>query len=62
MFGKRFQVFRAFGIPIYLDLSWFVVALLISWSLADTVFPNSLPAHSTATTSEQSTAAAMVVR
>jgi Zn-dependent protease/CBS domain-containing protein len=46
MFGKRFQIFRAFGIPIYLDLSWFVVALLISWSLADSVFPNSLPGRS----------------
>ena len=43
MFSTRFQVFRAFGIPIYLDLSWFVVALLISWSLADSVFPTSLP-------------------
>jgi len=38
MFVKRFQIFRAFGIPIYLDLSWFVVVLLISWSLADNVF------------------------
>lgn len=49
MFVKRFQIFRTFGIPIYLDLSWFVVALLISWSLADNVFPNSLPSQSTAT-------------
>ncbi len=46
MFVKRFQIFRAFGIPIYLDLSWFVVVLLISWSLADNVFPNSLPGRS----------------
>ncbi len=36
-------MFRAFGIPIYVDLSWFVVALLISWSLADNLFPASLP-------------------
>lgn len=48
MFGKRFQIFRAFGIPIHLDLSWFVVALLISWSLADNVFPTSLPGRSAA--------------
>lgn len=49
MFSRRFQVFRAFGIPIYLDLSWFVVALLISWTLAENVFPNSLPGQSAGT-------------
>jgi len=46
LFTKRFQVFRAFGIPIYVDVSWFIVALLISWSLADNVFPASLPGRS----------------
>jgi Zn-dependent protease len=49
LFVKRIQLFRAFGIPIYLDLSWFVVALLISWSLADNVFPSSQPGQSTLT-------------
>jgi len=49
MFSRRFQVFRAFGIPIFVDLSWFIVALLISWSLADSVLPNNLPGQSTAT-------------
>lgn len=48
MFAKRFQIFRAFGIPIYIDVSWFVVALLISWSLADNLFPSSLPERSAA--------------
>ncbi|MFQ5526413.1 MAG: site-2 protease family protein [Thermoanaerobaculia bacterium] len=43
MFSRRFQVFRAFGIPIFVDLSWFVVALLISWSLADNVLPGRMP-------------------
>ena len=34
MFGRRFDLFRAFGIPIRVDVSWFMVAVLISWSMA----------------------------
>ncbi|MGB5813598.1 MAG: site-2 protease family protein [Thermoanaerobaculia bacterium] len=49
MFGRRIQLFTAFGIPIRIDTSWFVVALLISWSLADSYFPSSYPGHPTAT-------------
>lgn len=40
MITKRFRIFNLLGIPIYLDLSWFVIAVLISWSLATGVFPN----------------------
>ena len=39
MFGRRFELFRAFGIPIAVDLSWFVVAVLVAWSLAENLFP-----------------------
>ena len=39
MFGKRLELFRAFGFPIRVDLSWIVVALLVTWSLADGFFP-----------------------
>ena len=39
MFTTRFKIFNLLGFPIYLDLSWFVVAILISWSLASSVFP-----------------------
>lgn len=49
MFGRRIELFTAFGIPIRIDTSWFVVALLISWSLADSYFPSSYPGSSTAT-------------
>jgi len=39
MFGRKFQLFKIFGIPIGVDLSWLVVAALISWSLASGYFP-----------------------
>jgi Zn-dependent protease len=39
MFGRRFQLFKIFGIPIGIDLSWIVVATLVSWSLARGYFP-----------------------
>jgi len=34
MFTKRFTICRLLGIPIRLDLSWFVIVLLLAWSLA----------------------------
>lgn len=39
MFGRRFELFKAFGIPIRVDLSWFVIAVLITWTLATATFP-----------------------
>lgn len=39
MFSTRFKIFNLLGFPIYLDLSWFVIVLLIAWSLASSVFP-----------------------
>lgn len=39
MFGKSFEIFRVFGFPIRLDLSWVPVALLMTWSLATGIFP-----------------------
>ncbi len=42
MFGQRIQLFKLFGIPIQLDTSWFVVAVLIAWTLADSFFPSYL--------------------
>lgn len=43
MFGSRIELFRVFGIPIRLDVSWFVIAALIVWSLATGVFPQLEP-------------------
>lgn len=34
MFGNRIRLFRLVGIPIYLDLSWFLVLALLAWSLS----------------------------
>jgi Zn-dependent protease/CBS domain-containing protein len=43
MFGQRIELFRAFGIPIRIDFSWFLVFLLITWSLATRAFPTMVP-------------------
>jgi Zn-dependent protease/CBS domain-containing protein len=39
MFTKRFKLFNLLGFPIYVDLSWFIIVLLITWSLATNLFP-----------------------
>lgn len=39
MFGKTIDLFSIFGFKIRLDLSWFIVAVLITWSLAVGFFP-----------------------
>ena len=39
MFGKRITLFRLFGFEIRIDLSWLVIAVLLTWSLARGVFP-----------------------
>ncbi len=40
MFGKRLKLFRLLGFEVRVDLSWLVLALLVTWSLADGLFPN----------------------
>jgi Zn-dependent protease/predicted transcriptional regulator len=40
MITKRFKLFNLLGFPIYIDLSWFVIVLLITWSLATNLFPH----------------------
>jgi Zn-dependent protease/predicted transcriptional regulator len=49
IFGKRLKLLTVFGFPIHLDLSWFIIALLITWSLASGAFPQFYPDLSTAT-------------
>ncbi len=39
MFGKSLTLFRLFGFDVRLNLTWFFLALLIAWSLAEGVFP-----------------------
>jgi Zn-dependent protease len=43
MFGKRFDLFTVFGFTIRLDTSWFIVAVLVAWSLAKGYFPARVP-------------------
>jgi len=39
MFSHSIVIARIAGIPIRLDASWFIVAVLITWSLAEHLFP-----------------------
>jgi Zn-dependent protease len=38
---------RVFGVPIYLDFSWFLIAVLITFSLATGYFPGAYPHQAT---------------
>ena len=39
MFGRRINLFRLFGFQVRIDLSWIIIAALVTWSLAVGVFP-----------------------
>jgi Zn-dependent protease/CBS domain-containing protein len=39
MFGKKIKLFRLFGFQVSVDISWLIIAVLITWSLAVGVFP-----------------------
>ncbi|HEX2223490.1 MAG TPA: site-2 protease family protein [Thermoanaerobaculia bacterium] len=43
MFGKRIELFRAFGFPINLDPSWFLVIALMTFNLGRQYFPTAHP-------------------
>jgi len=43
MFGRRVTLFKIFGFEIRLDASWIIIAILVTWSLAVAVFPNTYP-------------------
>lgn len=40
MFGYRFKLFTLFGFPVRIDVSWFLIVILITWSLAVGLFPH----------------------
>jgi Zn-dependent protease/predicted transcriptional regulator len=40
MFGRRITLFKLLGFEVHIDLSWFIIALLITWSLAKGLFPS----------------------
>jgi len=39
MFGKRMKLFKLLGFEVSVDLSWIVIAVLVTWSLAAGLFP-----------------------
>ncbi len=39
MFGKRIKLFNLLGFEVRIDLSWIIIASLITWSLAAGLFP-----------------------
>jgi Zn-dependent protease/CBS domain-containing protein len=39
MFGRKIDLFNLFGFKVALDPSWFILAILIAWSLATGYFP-----------------------
>ncbi len=43
MFGRRIHLFTLFGFRVGLDPSWFILGLLVSWTLAVNLFPIQSP-------------------
>jgi Zn-dependent protease/predicted transcriptional regulator len=39
MFGRSFKLFNLFGFEVKIDLSWIIIAALVTWSLAAGFFP-----------------------
>ena len=39
MFGKRFRLFKLLGFQVQIDVSWLIIAVLVTWTLAVGVFP-----------------------
>jgi Zn-dependent protease/CBS domain-containing protein len=38
-FGRRLRLFKLLGFEVRLDWSWIIIAVLVTWSLADGLFP-----------------------
>ncbi len=49
MFGRRIPLFSLFGFKVNIDLSWLILAVLITWSLAVGLFPYYFKGFSSAT-------------
>ena len=49
MFGRRIRLFKLLGFAVHIDMSWLVLALLITWSLARGYFPYQYEKLSSAT-------------
>lgn len=42
-FGRSIELFKVFGFSIRLDPSWFIVAVLLTWTFATSAFPAQVP-------------------
>jgi len=40
---RKFYLFKIFGIPVEIDYSWFIIFLLLAWSLSIGYFPQRFP-------------------
>jgi Zn-dependent protease len=49
MFGKRIHLFTILGFKVGIDLTWLLLAVLVTWSLASGLFPVYFEGYSTAT-------------
>ncbi|MBN2316265.1 MAG: site-2 protease family protein [Sedimentisphaerales bacterium] len=49
MFGKKIPLFSLMGFKVGIDLTWLILAVLITWSLAKGLFPNYFDGYSNAT-------------
>ncbi len=49
MFGRTFKLFNMSGFSVGIDASWFIIAILVAWSLAAGVFPYYYPGFSSGT-------------
>ncbi len=41
--NTNIRIFKAFGIPVELNISWFIIFALVSWSLVSGYFPSAYP-------------------
>jgi Zn-dependent protease/predicted transcriptional regulator len=49
MLERKIPLFRLFGFTVSIDVTWFVLAVLITWSLAKGAFPHYCPGFSNTT-------------
>ncbi len=49
MFERKLPLFTLFGFKIYIDMTWFILVVLVAWSLAKGVFPHYFAGFSNAT-------------
>lgn len=49
MFGRPIELFKVFGFTVRIDPSWFIVAVLVTWTFATASFPTQLPGYTPAT-------------